>query len=100
MIDFYRAWVPYIYLYVVGGGIFIIGMYIILTSNSLNKDRMRHGDWLHVLIFGLFHYMGIHALFTCAALGYMTVTLIIGLVMSVMTVHLIKTIFFKSDRVV
>jgi len=44
--------------------------------------------------------MGIHAFFTFAALGHMTVTLIIGLAMSVMTVHLVKTIFFKSDRVV
>ena len=98
MIDFQRAWFPYLYLYLVGGGIFIIGMYIILKSNSLNTDRIRHKHWLHVLIFGLFYYMGIHSLFTFAALGQTMISMIIGLLMMAMTRHLVMTLFFKSDR--
>ncbi len=100
MIDFQRAWLPYLYLYLVGGGIFIIGMYIILKSNSLNTDRIRHKHWLHVLIFGLFYYMGIHSLFTFAALGQTMISMIIGLLMMATTIHLVMTLFFKSDRAV
>jgi len=100
MIDFQRAWFPYLYLYLVGGGIFIIGMYIILKSNSLNTDRIRHKHWLHVLIFGLFYYMGIHSLFTFAALGQTMISMIIGLLMMATTIHLVMTLFFKSDRAV
>ena len=100
MIDFQRVWLPYLYLYIMGGGIFVIGMYIILKSNSLNTDRIRHKHWLHVLIFGLFYYMGIHSLFTFAALGKTMIVMIIGLFIMAITLHLVTTLFFKSDRVV
>ena len=60
MLDFNRIWLPYLYLYIVGGGIFCIGMFIILKSKSLNIDRLRHKKWFYILIFGLLYYMGIH----------------------------------------
>ena len=69
MLDFSRTWVPYIYLYGVGGGIFLIGMFIILRSRSLKLERVRHKEWYKILIFGFFYYMGIHGLFTFAAIG-------------------------------
>ena len=100
MVDFQRAWLPYMYLYIVGGGIFLIGMYIILKSNSLNKERVRHRHWLHVLIFGLIYYMGIHSLFTFAAIGQTMVAMLIAMIMLAMTVHLVMTLFFKSDRAI
>ena len=100
MVDFQRVWLPYMYLYIVGGGIFVIGMYIILRSNSLNRDRARHRHWLHVLIFGLIYYMGIHSLFTFAAIGQTVLALIIAILMLVMTIHLVTTLFFNSDRVI
>ena len=42
MLDFSRIWIPYIYLYGVGGGFFLIGMFIILRSRSLKLERVRH----------------------------------------------------------
>ena len=100
MVDFQRVWLPYMYLYIVGGGIFAIGMYIILKSNSLNRDRGRHRHWFHVLIFGIIYYMGIHSLFTFAAIGQTVLALIIAILMPAMTIHLVTTLFFNSDKAI
>ena len=98
MVDFSRAWLPYIYLYLVGGGIFSIGIYIIIKSNSLNRDRVHHRLWLHILLFGIFYYMGIHSLFTFAALGKQYLTMGLGLVLIIMSAHLVFTILKTSTK--
>jgi hypothetical protein len=66
--DFTRIWLPFIYLYGVGGFIFFIGIYIILKSKSLKTERLYHRKWLFILIFGFFYYLTIHGLLTLAAL--------------------------------
>ena len=95
MLDFSRTWLPYFYLYGVGGGIFLIGMFIILRSRSLKPERIRHREWYHILIFGLVYYMGIHGLFTFAALGKSLFAGVIGLVIVALSVHLIFTLIKK-----
>ena len=95
MLDFSRTWLPYLYLYGVGGGIFIVGMFIILRSRSLKLERIRHRKWYHILIFGLVYYMGIHGLFTFAALGQPLFAGVIGLVMIALSTHLILTLIKK-----
>ena len=96
MLDFSRTWLPYLYLYGVGGGIFLIGMFIILRSRSLKLERTRHRVWYHILIFGLVYYMGIHSLFTFAALGKSLFAGVIGLVMIAISTHLIFTLIKKQ----
>ena len=96
LLDFDRIWLPYIYLYGIGGGIFMIGIYIILKSKSLKLHRMQHRQWFHVLIFGLVYYMGIHALFTLAAIGQNIYVLLLALLLIGMILNLIisiKTIY-------
>jgi len=95
MLDFSRTWLPYLYLYGVGGGIFLIGMFIILRSRSLKLERIRHREWYHILIFGLVYYMGIHGLFTFAALGKSLFAGVIGLGIVALSVHLIFTLIKK-----
>ena len=95
MLDFSRIWLPYLYLYGVGGGIFLVGMFIILRSRSLKLERIRHRRWYHILIFGLVYYMGIHGLFTFAALGKSLFAGVIGLVMIGISAHLIYTLIKK-----
>ena len=95
MLDFSRTWLPYLYLYGVGGGIFLIGMIIILRSRSLKLERTRHRVWYHILIFGLVYYMGIQSLFTFAALGQSLFAGVIGLVMIALSTHLILTLIKK-----
>tara|TARA_B100001996_G_scaffold336841_1_gene288349 strand:- start:122 stop:334 length:213 start_codon:yes stop_codon:yes gene_type:complete len=60
MLTFYNTWLPFIYLYGVGGIAFLIGMFLILKTNALNLTRISHKKWLAVLIFGFIYYAGIH----------------------------------------
>jgi len=99
MLDFSRTWVPYIYLYGVGGSIFLIGMFIILRSRSLKLERVRHKEWYKILIFGFFYYMGIHGFFTFVAIGNKIFATLIGLIMLAMTINLIFTLFKRPKGV-
>ena len=69
MLDFSRTWLPFIYLYGVGGFAFLVGMYLITKSNALNLRNQKHKKWLYVLIFGFIYYAGIHSVFILLALG-------------------------------
>ena len=95
MLDFSRIWIPYIYLYGVGGGIFLIGMFIILKSKSLKLEIVRHKNWYRILLFGFFYYMGIHGFFTFVAIGNKIFATLIGLIMLAMTINLIFTMSKK-----
>ncbi len=99
MIDFSRAWLPYIYLYGVGGSIFLIGMYIVLKSKSLKMERIRHRNWFHILVFGILYYMGIHSLVTFAALGESKFASLIALIIGAMALNLIYTLTQKPKGV-
>ena len=92
MLDFSRTWLPYLYLYGVALGILLIIILIILRSRSLKLERIRHRKWYHILIFGLVYYMGIHSLFTFAAIGKSLFAGVIGLVMIAISTHLIFTL--------
>ena len=65
---FSHAWLPYIYLYGVGGLLFGSGLIITIKSGSLDLKRPGHKNWLIVLIFGFFWFMIMHALWNLAAL--------------------------------
>ncbi|RPH03570.1 MAG: hypothetical protein CBC06_008425 [bacterium TMED46] len=69
MLDFSRVWLPFIYLYGVGGFGFLVGMYLITKSNALNLSNQKHKKWLLILIFGFIYYAGIHSVFILLALG-------------------------------
>jgi len=68
MPPFSHTWLPFIYLYGVGGLFFLIGMIIIKKSNAIDLKKKRHRFWFKVLIFGFFYFVLFHAFFTLAAL--------------------------------
>tara|TARA_B100000579_G_C22563930_1_gene725734 strand:- start:358 stop:570 length:213 start_codon:yes stop_codon:yes gene_type:complete len=68
MLTFYDTWLPFIYLYGVGGIAFLIGMYLIIKTGALNMNRLSHKKWLVILIFGFLYYAGIHGTFILMAL--------------------------------
>lgn len=68
MMDFSRTWLPYIYLYGVGGLFFSIGLWIILRHRSLSLRLKKHRLWLVVLLFGFLWYAIMHAAIILAAL--------------------------------
>ena len=70
MLDFTRTWLPFIYLYGVGGIIFILGMILVLKSCSLDLKRRHHRIWLFILFLGFAWYVVIHSTVSLAALGY------------------------------
>tara|TARA_Y100000814_G_scaffold260605_1_gene211401 strand:+ start:704 stop:916 length:213 start_codon:yes stop_codon:yes gene_type:complete len=67
--DFYRTWLPFIYLYGVGGIVFIVGMFLILRTKALRLNYHRHKKWLWLLLYGFFFWMSLHALFIYLAIG-------------------------------
>ena len=67
-LPFDRVWLPYLYLYGVGGLFFFAGLYLVIKSGALDLKRRSHRRGLGVLLFGLFWYMGIHLAGTLAAL--------------------------------
>ena len=58
-LTFYYTWLPFIYLYGVGGIAFLIGMYLITRTRALSLDKTHHKKWLFVLIFG---FISVHFL--------------------------------------
>ncbi|MBH31152.1 MAG: hypothetical protein CMG71_04070 [Candidatus Marinimicrobia bacterium] len=68
MLDFARTWLPFIYLYGVGGLAFLVGMVLILRTKALNPERRRHSRWFKVLLFGFVFYVGLHSAFILLAL--------------------------------
>ena len=79
MLDFSRTWLPFIYLYGIGGIIFIIGMILVLKSFSLNLKRRYHRIWLFILFLGYAWYVVIHSTLSLAALGYESASAVIAL---------------------
>ncbi|MHC4380102.1 MAG: hypothetical protein ACYSU1_03300 [Planctomycetota bacterium] len=67
-LPFDRVWLPYIYLYGVGGLCFFSGLFLVLKSGALDMQRRQHRRWLGVLLFGLLWYMGLHLAGTLAAI--------------------------------
>jgi hypothetical protein len=68
MPNFFNTWLPFFYLYGVGGAIFFTGMYIIIKSDSLNLNRKNHKWWVKVLFGGYFFFMSLHAFLIISAL--------------------------------
>ena len=67
--EFANTWLPFIYLYGVGGIAFVLGMLLILRTKALEVSFARHKKWLWVLIYGFLFYAGLHATFILLAIG-------------------------------
>ncbi len=70
MLTFQQTWLPYIYLYGVGGLFFLLGMIIIRRSGAIDLTKKKHRFWNRVLIFGFFWFMLMHAILNFAALNW------------------------------
>ncbi len=68
MPSFENTWLPFIYLYGVGGLFFVSGLIIIRKSKAINMEKKRHRYWWKITLFGFFYFMAIHALLILSAL--------------------------------
>ena len=69
VLTFYHTWLPFIYLYGVGGILSLIGMFLIIRNRALILEKIHHKKWLVVLIFGFVYYAFIHGAFILMALN-------------------------------
>ena len=67
--EFANTWLPFIYLYGVGGIAFVLSMLLILRTKALRVSFERDKKWLWVLIYGFLFYAGLHATFILLAIG-------------------------------
>ena len=70
MPSFFNSWLPFIYLYGVGGIFFFTGMYIVYKSKALNSKLKRHRRWFKIMLGGYFYFVFIHAFLIVAALYF------------------------------
>lgn len=68
MPSFFNSWLPFIYLYGVGGLFFLMGMIIIKKSGALDTAKKSHRRWFKILLFGFFYFVLIHGILIIAAL--------------------------------
>ncbi len=61
-LPFDRVWLPYLYLYGVGGIVFFGGLLIVLKSTSFQASRTEDRRWIRVLLFGFFWYASLHGI--------------------------------------
>ena len=68
MLPFTHAWLPFIYLYGVGGILFAVGVILTLKMGSLDLKKKHHLRWFGLLFFGFFWYLVLHSFLNLAAL--------------------------------
>jgi len=68
MPTFSNTWLPFIYLYGVGGIFFVSGLYVVTKAKAVDFSKKRHRYWWKITIFGFFYYMALHALMILVAL--------------------------------
>jgi len=70
MPSFFNSWLPFIYLYGIGGIFFFSGLLIIKKSGAIDLTKKRHKFWLKVMLFGFFYFFALHFLLTITALYF------------------------------
>lgn len=98
---FTHTWLPYIYLYGVGGLLFLIGVLVVVKSGSLDLKKSSHRMWLVILFFGMVWFMVMHALWNLAALEVLSLktSAILWLIFMVVTLGTGYLKYGKRGRV-
>ena len=97
---FSHAWLPYIYLYGVGGLLFGSGLLITIKSGSLDLKRQGHKMWLAILIFGFIWFMVMHAVWNLAALEILSlkVSVLIWIIFMIASLAFVYFRFINKAR--
>ena len=97
---FTHTWLPYIYLYGVGGLLFLVGVVVTIKSGSLDIKRKSHKNWFIILFFGMAWFMVMHALWNMAALEILSLetSLILWLIFMIGSLTIGYFKFGKKER--
>ncbi|MEA3287435.1 MAG: hypothetical protein U9Q77_08685 [Candidatus Marinimicrobia bacterium] len=93
---FSHSWLPFIYLYGLGGILFLSGIFITLKAGSFDLKRHSHRKWMWILIFGFVWYLTMHALLTWAALGSISPYTVLIVLLILVAVFVIVTLRLKE----
>jgi len=69
VLEFSQTWLPFIYLYGVGGIVFTVGLFLILRTKALRLSYIRHKKWFWLLLYGFVFWFSLHAIFIILAVG-------------------------------
>ena len=90
--DFTHTWLPFIYLYGLGGILFVAGIIITIKSGSFDRNRHAHKKWMWILLFGFVWYLMLHALMTWAALDIIPVYTVPIVLLGLVAIFIIVTL--------
>ena len=96
--DFTHTWLPFIYLYGLGGILFIAGIIITIKSGSFDLSRKAHKKWMWVLLFGFVWYLMMHALMTWAALDIISADTVPIVLLGMVVVFIIVTLKLRKIK--
>ena len=96
--DFTHTWLPFIYLYGLGGILFIAGIIITIKSGSFDLNRKAHKNWMWVLLFGFVWYLMMHALMTLAALDIISAYTVPIVLLGMVVVFIIVTLKLRKIK--
>jgi|TARA_B100001079_G_scaffold69660_1_gene59437 hypothetical protein len=65
---FSHSWLPYMYLYGIGGIFFFSGVYIVWKTGAIDLNQPHHRTWMKVFFLGYAWFMIVHGFFTILAL--------------------------------
>ena len=65
---FTHSWLPYIYLYVVGGIFFFSGVYLVWKTGAVDLKKPHHRTWMKVFFLGYAWFMIVHGILTILAI--------------------------------
>lgn len=97
MLPFTHSWLPFLYLYGLGGLLFLAGIIITLRSGSLNLKWPQHKKWLVILIFGFIWYFAIHGLLNLAALDIIRPIMVL-IWLAVLVIALAVVMFILNSK--
>ncbi|MBC8213578.1 MAG: hypothetical protein ISR90_05050 [Candidatus Marinimicrobia bacterium] len=93
---FSHSWLPFLYLYGLGGALFVFGIIITLKAGSFDLNRYVHKKWMWVLIFGFVWYIMLHALMTLAALDSISVYLVPIIMLALVVIFIAVNLILKK----
>lgn len=93
---FSHSWLPFIYLYGLGGILFVFGIIITLKAGSFDLSRYSHKKWMWVLMFGFVWYLAMHFLMTLAALGIISVYAVPIILLLLAVIFIIVTVILRK----
>ena len=96
--NFTHTWLPFIYLYGLGGILFVFGIIITIKSGSFDLSRKSHKKWMWVLLFGFVWYLMIHALMTWAALDIISVYAVPIVLLGMVVIFIIVMLKLRKLR--